>query len=368
MSRPFERISDVVRIGLERHRRGFFSQAEDIYLEVLDSSPSHPEALYFLGVLALQADRPDLAVDRLCRARMIDDRAGGAFQEHLGLAWQALGRPAEAEACFRDALARQPESARSFAGLCAAVGGQGRWHEVDRLLAAHGCPVPVRFRVPGSGRAVVALTIDDGPTADTTPRLLEALARFRATATFCLVGHRAERHPELVRAMVAAGHEVAAHGFSHRSFPDLDAAAIAEELETTEALLRTIRSTPCLYPVRLPFGQGWADPRVHAAVRAWSARAFFAHWTFDLKDWAISARHMDREAAAEAIDLAVGRLLASPDLDRAVVLLHDRPIDNPSPHAGWVSVTMLERLLAALTGQGYAIRSLSAAAHADEVH
>ncbi|GDX80143.1 polysaccharide deacetylase familiy protein [Deltaproteobacteria bacterium] len=64
-------------------------------------------------------------------------------------------------------------------------------------------------------RQGIALTIDDGPDPTTTPALLEALAAHGAHATFFFLADRAGRHPELVRAAAAAGHEIGLHGLTH---------------------------------------------------------------------------------------------------------------------------------------------------------
>ena len=58
---------------------------------------------------------------------------------------------------------------------------------------------------------VFALTFDDGPGPESTPGLLEVLARHRAKATFFLVGERIQANPSLVEAIAAAGHEIANH-------------------------------------------------------------------------------------------------------------------------------------------------------------
>ena len=58
---------------------------------------------------------------------------------------------------------------------------------------------------------VVALTFDDGPDEQMTPRVLDVLNERNIKATFFLVGEKVERHPELVRRMVAEGHIVANH-------------------------------------------------------------------------------------------------------------------------------------------------------------
>ena len=63
-----------------------------------------------------------------------------------------------------------------------------------------------------------------------TEPVLELLARRGVRATFFVVGEVLEQEPELVRAIAAAGHEIACHGYTHRPLWDLDAATFREEL------------------------------------------------------------------------------------------------------------------------------------------
>ena len=94
-------------------------------------------------------------------------------------------------------------------------------------VVAHAIPAvttfgPLRNRVLPGLAAVgdldhVALTFDDGPDPVATPLFLDVLAERRVTATFFLLGSMAERSPGLVREMSAAGHEIAVHGWHHRS-------------------------------------------------------------------------------------------------------------------------------------------------------
>jgi peptidoglycan/xylan/chitin deacetylase (PgdA/CDA1 family) len=63
----------------------------------------------------------------------------------------------------------------------------------------------------------VLLTFDDGPHAAGTPAMLAALDRARAPAVFFVSGEQAARHPELVREIVGAGHEVGLHGHRHQT-------------------------------------------------------------------------------------------------------------------------------------------------------
>jgi hypothetical protein len=61
----------------------------------------------------------------------------------------------------------------------------------------------------------IALTFDDGPDARWTPKVLEVLRRERVPAAFFMVGSQAARHPDLVRDVERAGHEVGNHTFTH---------------------------------------------------------------------------------------------------------------------------------------------------------
>ena len=95
-----------------------------------------------------------------------------------------------------------------------ALGVAGAW--VAYAWGAHLLTPACVWRGPGTRRRI-ALTFDDGPDRDFTPRVLEVLAKQHARASFFLVGERAARAPETVRRIAGAGHEVASHAWSHRS-------------------------------------------------------------------------------------------------------------------------------------------------------
>ena len=110
----------------------------------------------------------------------------------------------------------------------------------------------------------MALTFDDGPDPEHTPRLLEVLARHGAKATFFMVGARAARHPELVARVAAEGHEIGNHGWDHPSLPALPSAAVAGQLERTRAVLAPHGQAL----MRPPYGhQDLADPPHRPAAR-----------------------------------------------------------------------------------------------------
>ncbi len=74
---------------------------------------------------------------------------------------------------------------------------------------------PVMGHLPTEERKV-ALTFDDGPNRDATPRILDALAEHGVKATFFILGRHAERWPDLVHRAVREGHQVGNHGYFHR--------------------------------------------------------------------------------------------------------------------------------------------------------
>lgn len=67
----------------------------------------------------------------------------------------------------------------------------------------------------------VALTFDDGPDEEMTPRLIELLRCYKAKATFFVVGDKARQHPELVQRLVAEGHTLGNHTLHHSPFSPL---------------------------------------------------------------------------------------------------------------------------------------------------
>lgn len=86
------------------------------------------------------------------------------------------------------------------------------------------------IRAVETDQSLLAITFDDGPHPEFTPALLELLARYRARATFFMVGELAAKHPDIVRAAAGAGHTIANHSWSHLSFPLMTGDECREQL------------------------------------------------------------------------------------------------------------------------------------------
>ncbi len=82
----------------------------------------------------------------------------------------------------------------------------------------------------------VALSFDDGPNPEITPRVLEVLRRYEVKAAFFVCGANARRNPPLVRWIDEEGHIVGNHTFSHSLFLTLSGLAFSETLKTQEIL------------------------------------------------------------------------------------------------------------------------------------
>ncbi|HEV3431581.1 MAG TPA: polysaccharide deacetylase family protein [Paraburkholderia sp.] len=125
----------------------------------------------------------------------------------------------------------------------------------------------------------IALTIDDGPDPDVTPRVLDLLDEHGARASFFCIGERALRHPQIVEQIVARGHTVENHSQRHRHTFSLSApGALRGEIEAAQRTLTQISGTRPLFfrapaGLRNPFLEPvLCDLGLHLA--SWTRRGF----------------------------------------------------------------------------------------------
>jgi peptidoglycan/xylan/chitin deacetylase (PgdA/CDA1 family) len=223
------------------------------------------------------------------------------------------------------------------------------WLVPDAILAYHLFAPHAQgiVRAPGrfaTSRREVWLTIDDGPDPEDTPRILELLAAHGAHATFFLIGENAARHPQIVREIAAAGHEVAHHTHTHPhgTFWIASPARLRRELDGGLAALSLAGVTPTRF--RPPVG--FKNFHLARALRGrgltcigWSARG--------LERW---RGNVDRVAERVLRKVSGGSIL----------LLHEGP---GVPDA--VRVEAIRRVLERLKELGYACVVPEAAQLAD---
>lgn len=178
---------------------------------------------------------------------------------------------------------------------------------------------------------VVALTFDDGPHPDYTPKVLDILAECEVEATFFCIGENVEAHPEIVERMFAEGHLVGNHSYTHQNkFPLLGVEKMAEEIRKTDELISSLTGAPVHF-FRPPFGI--TNPWVRDAL---------TQFDYNVIGW--SVRSYDTVTAD--IDVVYKRVVKKIK-PGAVILLHDRLPFAPE---------LLSRLLKYLSDEGYEVR------------
>lgn len=123
----------------------------------------------------------------------------------------------------------------------------------------------------------VALTFDDGPRRSTTTELLDGLREQGACATFFLVGEQIEGNENLLKRMVAEGHQVGNHTWDHTRLKGSSAEKVAAEVEKTDKKLREVLGEG-EYWLRPPYGQ------LDEAQKAWIPVPM-VQWSVDSRDW-----------------------------------------------------------------------------------
>jgi peptidoglycan/xylan/chitin deacetylase (PgdA/CDA1 family) len=130
------------------------------------------------------------------------------------------------------------------------------------------------------GKKEIALTFDDGPDDEWTPKVLDVLARFDVKATFFVVGRRCERNPSVLRRIAREGHSIGNHSWNHPNLAKLTAEEIRSQIQRTDETIRKqTGKTPVL--LRPPYG-AISDTVVEEAIKA---RKKIILWDVDSLDW-----------------------------------------------------------------------------------
>jgi peptidoglycan-N-acetylglucosamine deacetylase len=190
--------------------------------------------------------------------------------------------------------------------------------------------------------AHVGLTFDDGPHAEGTPAVLEALRDAGATATFFLVGEQVDTAGELAAEVVAAGHAVGVHCHRHRNLMFLTPRQVDEDLaRAQDAIAAATGVAPSLH--RPPYGILTAAGLAAARRRGW--RTYL--WRRWGRDW-----------ESRATPRSIASCLTEGVEERDVLLLHDA--DHYSAAGSWRRTAAgLPRVIEALDARGLATVRLS---------
>ena len=188
---------------------------------------------------------------------------------------------------------------------------------------------------------VVALTYDDGPNPPYTDRLLDVLAKHDVKATFFLIGNRIEQHPETVNRVIAEGHQIGNHTYSHPLLGFLPPFYVRRQIERTDTLLQqfnivgeVVFRAPLLtrfLPVAWVLAKG---NRSHISCNVWS-------W-----DW--TTQNPDK----------ITKTVLKRTSPGSIIVLHDGKAENKHANrSGTVKAT--DKIITALKQDGYRFVCLS---------
>ena len=207
-------------------------------------------------------------------------------------------------------------------------------------------------------RPFVALTFDGGSTAENAEQILNILREQQVQCTIFLTGQFMERYPHLVKQMIADGHEVANHTYSHPHLttfefnqrhdtrPGVDRRFIHRQLLQTDSLFFHITGQHLAPFWRAPYGEYNQD------ILRWAAEAGFLHvrWTngFDTFDWVSDSLSPLYREPEEVLNTILSRDRTRFRLNGAIILMHLGSRRAQSP-----IYSILPTLIDSLRSRGY---------------
>ena len=169
-------------------------------------------------------------------------------------------------------------------------------------VQAEGAPeTPARVIDPS--KPMVALTFDDGPLASVGNQIMDCLAQYGGKATFYVVGERCASYKDEMQRMVAEGHEIGNHTYSHKYLNKLGAAEIQSQIQRGNEAILAASGVPAA-TVRLPGGNK------NATVLA-NVNAPMIMWSIDTLDW-------KTKNTASTVNAVLGKVK-----DGDIVLMHE---------------------------------------------
>jgi peptidoglycan/xylan/chitin deacetylase (PgdA/CDA1 family) len=208
-----------------------------------------------------------------------------------------------------------------------------RWREPAARAAFRVLPLDVLSHVDTAAGAF-ALTFDDGPHRETTPQLLDVLARHQAKATFFLIGERIRGNEPIVTRIAAEGHEIANHLMRDEPSVLLSDPQFRAELAQVNAMLEPYGQVRWFRP-----GSGWFTPRMLRSAGEHGLRAVLGTL--------VAAHH------GGPGDARIGRSLVHAIRPGSIVVLHE----GASQRRGVVATT--DEMLARLGRRGLAAVTVS---------
>jgi cellulose synthase/poly-beta-1,6-N-acetylglucosamine synthase-like glycosyltransferase/peptidoglycan/xylan/chitin deacetylase (PgdA/CDA1 family) len=210
-------------------------------------------------------------------------------------------------------------------------------------------PTSYVIRRAGALPMKLALTFDDGPDPEWTPTILSILKEKKAPGAFFMIGSAMEAHPGLVQRVLAEGHEVGNHTYTHPNLADVPAPAVRLELNATQRLFQALTGRSMRF-FRSPYlsDASPSDADEIEPIKAAQALGYIeVTANLDTLDW-------QNYTVPEMLAL-VNKGLVNQNLDLRgnVILMHDSGGDRSK------TLLLLPQLIDSLRAKGYKFVPLS---------
>ncbi|MCZ2815106.1 polysaccharide deacetylase family protein [Modestobacter sp. VKM Ac-2984] len=208
--------------------------------------------------------------------------------------------------------------------------------------ATNSCPEPIRAvldTTPATYANTVALTFDDGPSPQWTPEVLDVLRARGVKATFFLIGRNVADHPEMARRIVAEGHLIGNHTYTHPDLTQVPPSVEESQMDrTTQAIGDATGVRPCFF--RGPYG---THNGASVQSLAWERDMNVAGWSLDTRDWEAPA------SPSTAFQDRIVQRATAPRSSHPIVLMHDGPPGNYR----YNTAAALDRIISYYADRGY---------------
>ncbi|CAN5456943.1 glycosyltransferase [soil metagenome] len=205
----------------------------------------------------------------------------------------------------------------------------------------------------GAPDHVLALTFDDGPDPEWTPKILDILKAKGVKATFFMIGEAAVAHPDLVRRIQAEGHEIGNHSFTHPNMAHVDEGRVQLELTATDRALESIVDRQITL-FRPPYNAD-SEPDSYGEILPIAVASRLGYTTagesIDPNDWNLTRPDPNGASHRLRPDEIISSVLAQADKGHAI-LLHDAGGDRST------TVAALPALIDQLRARGYSLTTI----------
>jgi peptidoglycan/xylan/chitin deacetylase (PgdA/CDA1 family)/spore germination protein YaaH len=209
------------------------------------------------------------------------------------------------------------------------------------------------IRRRGAPDHVLALTFDDGPDPEWTPKILDILKAKGVKATFFMIGDEAVGHPELVRRVQAEGHEIGNHSFTHPNMAHVGDERVELELTAADRALESITGRQITL-FRPPYNAD-SEPDSYGEIAPIAVASRLGYATagesIDPNDWDLTRLDPGGKTHRLRPDEIVASVLAQADKGHAI-LLHDAGGDRSA------TVAALPAIIDGLRARGYTLTTI----------